>query len=98
MGLFLPGLPRLTNGVSFELVAGAICAIKFSQTVTGSGTLNINSTGVKSYSHTWSKQGNPGGGTSISKSYVSYMIVVYDGSTYLFPTAFELSGSYGDAD
>ena len=91
-------IPIVTNGVSFNLETGACCAVKFSKQVTGSGTLNINSTGAKSYSHTWSKKGNPGNGTAISNSYVSYMIVVYDGSTYLFPTAFELSGTYGDSD
>ena len=44
-----------TNGVSFSLVAGACCLVKFTSTAIGTfsssiagGTLNINSTGAKS--------------------------------------------------
>ena len=44
----------ITNGVSFELVAGACCIVKFSNSLTSSGlntsvTLNINSTGAKKF-------------------------------------------------
>ena len=44
----------MTNGVSFSLVAGACCFIKFSNKVSSSQdatiSLNINSTGAKSIS------------------------------------------------
>ena len=85
----------MTNGVSFTLVAGAVCAIKFS--VTGysvaaalrSATLNINSTGAKSV---YSYSAGQSGGYVDSGPISGTILVVYNGSAYQSITMV----SYGD--
>ena len=92
MGFFLPGLPRLTNGVSFSLVAGACCYVMFTNGMASKNsklqwTLNINSTGAKVAA--W-HAGLAGVSTYISNatSYRTYIqnknpLFVYSGTYYL---------------
>ena len=89
----------MTNGVSFSLVAGAVCGINFSKTVQGSGTLNINSTGAKNYdTYAWSITGSFASGTYVTESYCKYILAIYTGSNYMFTSTFERSGLYTDSD
>lgn len=90
-----------TNGVSFSLVAGACCGVKFSNTVKGgSPTLNINSTGAKSLNSawTWSVVTNLGGGSMQQLTYMNHTLVVYNGSMYLACGQQSPTTYYTDAD
>ena len=80
-----------TNGVSFALVAGAVCAVKFSNTLGkdyGGGTqvtLNINSSGAKGVGLAyWSNSNLYHGKNPNDSAFVSpgTSIMVYDGSIY----------------
>ena len=94
----------MTNGVSFELVAGACCFVVFnSATYTNAAdyasvTLNINSTGAKKFSNYQLRYNG--------RSYMSYEgpavielsrsgIISYNGSTYL-GLVYAVYGDYGD--
>lgn len=83
----------MTNGVSFELVAGACCFIKMTNIVTMSGakwTLNISSTGAKNVvAYNLSGTYNNLNVVQASSNHVTQsptlpllMWVVYNGSTY----------------
>ena len=81
----------ITNGVSFSLVAGACCAVRFSGSLVKAGadsisiTLNINSTGAKSVDtvafnkHMAETTGNYNYNNAIATS----PVVVYTGSSYI---------------
>ena len=76
--------------MSFSLVAGACCIVKFSNSLTSSGlntsvTLNINSTGAKKFSAYYK---NPYGGNNSQGWAAMYPkldtipLVMYNGSTW----------------
>ena len=90
----------MPNGVDFNLETGACCAVKFSKQVTGSGTLNINSTGAKTYTHpkSWSWVEGLSGGSRQAYSRTGHFIAVYSGSDYIIAGNAEITGSYGDSD
>lgn len=78
-----------TNGVSFSLVAGAICGVYFSNSVEQKTvTLNINSTGAKNFyggRSTWGSNvisGNSNSNYTTLYDTARYSIVVYTGSSY----------------
>lgn len=79
----------MTNGVSFSLVAGAVCLVNFTASNTeyllythlyvnaGLATLNINSTGAK----TLGVRSNVNSGESFS-TYDYTILALYNGSRY----------------
>ena len=78
-------------------MAGAICGINFSNQVTATGTLNINSTGSKNYvTYSWDTKGALGAHTAVTYSYCRYILAIYTGSNYIFPSTYERSGIYYD--
>ena len=82
-------LIRGTNGVSFALVAGACCAVAFSNELeptwssgsTKASTLNINSTGAKSLARYTTSSG--GENEQVHPAKGAYLFV-YTGSAYQF--------------
>lgn len=89
-----------TNGVSFELVAGACCAVAFSNELehdwssnsTKASTLNINSTGAKSFSRYTTSSGSSNEQLYPAKG--AYLFI-YNGSKYQFVTV-QLRNYYDD--
>ena len=86
----------VTNGVSFSLVAGAVCVVKFSYALNSdtarltAPTLNINSTGAKACGL------NGGGRAAYGFTYYSSgVLFVYNGTAYIAPTN-QLSNYYND--
>ena len=84
-------LTTVTNGVSFSLVAGAVCAVKFSNSLGkdyDNGvqvTLNISSTGAKGVGlKNWSNSNLYHGKSPNQYHTVSAgtVIMIYDGSIY----------------
>ncbi len=83
----------VTNGVSFSLVAGAVCVVHFSSGPKSANssvvTLNINSTGAKNVKMHWSYI-NTSYGTCTLSSYSMLIdafpptksLYIYDGSEY----------------
>ena len=90
---------NLTNGVSFSLVAGAVCYINFTAGYTSTytcSTLNINSTGAKTFKND-STIGSINNSSETSK-YVP-TLVCYTGSEYLYATARRnITAHYNDSD
>ena len=100
----------LTNGVSFELVAGACCLVTFNNHIVGhitsSPTLNINSTGAKTLrsagTHEYSSYNTTWWGFAAAAAYAHYpamafhVLAAYDGSAYRCNTAYEVYGDYSD--
>ena len=90
----------LTNGVSFSLVAGACCIVKFSnplakETLDSSVTLNINSTGAKkfrSYNKTSAGYSDSLQWGDMYADLDIIPIVMYNGSTW----ENSCSAAYGD--
>lgn len=87
----------ITNGVSFELVAGTICIITFTNKcnyITASATLNINSTGAKPLrpeTDIWNRYETSSysndkrmGGAATKQG-----LVMYSGSKYITTSTFE---------
>lgn len=85
-----------TNGVSFALVAGAICIVKMSN-ITSKGstwTMNINSTGAKTVNTydtagTWTSPETavyPSTDTRLTTALPLLFGLVYDGSAYALST------------
>ena len=90
-----------TNGVSFSLVAGAVCAVKFTNIIKAAApTLNINSTGAKSLQSawTWYTAANLGGGTMEQLTYMNHTLAVYNGSVYLACGQQSPTTYYSDSD
>ena len=93
----------LTNGVSFSLVAGACCIVKFSYSLTkeslnSSVTLNINSTGAKkfrSYTKTYVGGTDSLGWRDMQLNLDVIPIVMYNGSTWE-NTCYAAYGDYND--
>ena len=89
----------ITNGVSFALVAGAVCYINFtaaSSSKYNHSTLNINSTGAKTLRGTGTI-----GSVSNSSETSQYLptLVCYTGSEYLYVTARRnITAHYNDSD
>ncbi len=89
-----------TNGVSFSLVAGACVAVAFSNelegdwttNVTKASTLNINSTGAKSFARYTTSQGS-----SFEQIYPKKgaYLFIYTGSAYQFISV-QLRNYYDD--
>ena len=89
-----------TNGVSFSLVAGACCIVRFSGSLVKSGSdsvaisLNINSTGAKNVEtvalnkHISEVTGNYRWNNALAVS----PVVAYTGSTYIIG----MTGNYRD--
>ena len=100
----------MTNSVSFALVAGSICMVKFSYDIgkNGSGsatvTLNISSTGAKTLRRgSFSNNSSMTHGKDLGSSYPTFSAtttaqVIYDGSAYLnaAPTGQWIYGNYSD--
>lgn len=90
----------MTNGVSFSLVAGACCAVAFSNELeynwtsnsTKASTLNINSTGAKSLARYYTSQG--GESEQLYPAKGAYLFV-YTGSAYQFISV-QLRNYYDD--
>ena len=72
--------------MSFSLVAGACCLVNFSNSISSTPTLNINSTGAKSlrvYNRTnWYIKYEHGDKDYYSAASGSGIFVVYDGTSY----------------
>ena len=89
----------ITNGVSFSLVVGACCAIKFSSDPYDSNksyTMNINSTGAKSISlNNYSFNTYYSGGRYMNPASNYANIYIYTGSNYIH-NAPRTYNDYGD--
>ena len=97
-------LTILTNGVSFSLVAGALCFVKFSKghtvsTIHGK-TLNIGSTGAKTISLATASYsgGGTAGGFSVPSAVAGTVdfLFIYTGSTYVLPLGAYVTYSDGE--
>lgn len=89
----------MTNGVSFTLVAGAICAVYFNNTFANSSTptLNINSTGAKSLRPISRDRTKWLTDINYSTNHVYLSFVVYTGSMYYATDSFTYR-YYSDSD
>lgn len=89
-----------TNGVSFELVVGACCVVKISNSLASGSqgtnvTMNINSTGAKKF-QTYGKTFNSGNSSvGYGNAHLAHNtppLFVYDGSVYMVASTV----TYGD--
>ena len=99
----------MTNGVSFELVAGACCCVRFTTDMATknslSVTLNIQSTGARSinvvsgvYGAVYRRYQNTINMIDWSRSILPQLCLLwYDGSVYCF-SGINSYGDYSDAD
>ena len=99
----------LTNGVSFELVAGACCCVRFTNDTSTKNamtvTLNIQSTGAYAinvvsgvYGATYRKYSDPISRIDWSRSILPQVCLLwYDGSVYCFSGIVPYN-DYGDSN
>ena len=72
----------VTNGVSFSLVAGACVAVYFSNGLSGTPTLNVNSTGAKNLRPISKDRTYWEDNTLYSTTHVWASLIFYTGSMY----------------